>query len=335
LSDLGRLMVAFNSPVSLNNPLASSGPALVAPVEDAARKKVCREAINFVKDPHFLIRHVSAADMPGPQRLAWLDVLFGDKERMTLEFSRRQLAGLIGMPQGSLTQSERALRIECVLTLVRHGADHLHGTHLRAARDFMLAQLRAMQEDIDTLEDGPARIEHTELYLRTSEAITALYRPAIYGRAITQLWAFQPPATDAPQAQADAFVAKVRDNVDKIHSILVALDSDIEDMQTRMDHETRRADNAKALLAMRQDLARITPSLAQAPAWLDTLDMTVLNLKRASLLPETFGQLRSAMGGLVSTLQGVVRMATEGSAPPAPGILNSPVQPEPEVEGLG
>ena len=63
--------------------------------------------------------------------------------------------------------------------------------------------------------------------------------------------------------------------------------------------------------------------------------MTVLTLKRASLLPETFGQLRAAMVSLRSTLQGLVTRAAEGGAPQAPAILNAPVQQEPEVEGLG
>ncbi len=333
--DLGALKAEFNRPVPPASLPGTSGPAVVAPAEDAARKKVCQEAVQFVKEPYYLIRQMGASDMSGPQRLAWLDILYGDKERMTPEFSRRELTSLIGLPQGSLTQAERALRIECVLTLVRHGADHLQGIDLRGARNFMLEQLRAMQEDIASLDDGQPSIEHTELYLRTSQAITALYTPAIFGRAMNLQWAFQPPANDAPQAQTEAFLAKVRDHVDDIHLTLDALVSDIDDMQTRMDRETRRTDSEKALLALRQGLAGLTPPPAQAPAWLATLDMTVLNLKRATLLPETFGQLRAAMGGLVSTLQGVVRMATEGSAPPAPRIMDLPVQQEPEVEGLG
>ncbi len=335
MSDLSALKAEFNSPAPVASLEASSGPAVVAPLEDAARKKVCQQAVEFVKDPDFLIRKMSASDMSATARLAWLDILYGDKERMTQAFTHRQLAGLIGLPQGSLTHLERALRIEWVLVLVRHGAQHLNGVDLRSARNFMLEQLRAMQEDIDALDDGQPSIEHTERYLRTSQAITALYTPAIFGQAQQLAWAFQPPAPDAPASEVDAFLAKVRAQLDAFDAVLDTLVSDIEDMQTRMDRETRRTDNEKALQAVRQGLARLTPPPAQAPAWLATLDMTALNLKRATLLPETLGQLRAAMGGLRATLQGLVTMAAEGGAPPAHQILHSPVQQEPEVEGLG
>jgi len=334
VSDLGVLRADFDRPAPAANPGASSGPADL-PAEDAQQKKACLDALEFVKDPSYLIRTMTASDMSAPRQLAWLDLLYGDKRRMTREFTLEQLSSFLGMPQNSLTQAERALRLESVLTLVRHGAEHLDGVHLRSIRNFMLEQLRAMQADLVLQEDGQPSAEYTELYLKTSQAVTALYTPAVYARAMKLQWAFKMPGPGAPAAETEAFLAKAKEARNAILPELTALRGDIEDIEARLAHETGRTEKAAELLALRADLDRLQPPPAQAAAWRATLDGAVLDLKRSALLRETLGQLRAAMGALRSTLEAVVEMATQGAGPAAAGIPPPPMQPVPEVEGLG
>ncbi|HSW18478.1 MAG TPA: hypothetical protein VLJ86_14765 [Ramlibacter sp.] len=278
-SNKAALTALFDSPAPLAGASASSGPAVVAPVEDAARKKACKEAVEFVISPAYLIRQTRASDMSDPQRLAWLNLIYSDASHMNRDFARSQINELTGLPQGSLTSSERVLRMESILAAASHLSGYMNGVDLRIARDIMLTHLRAIQDDI-ALDDGAPGVDHAELARKASLAITGLYTPTVYGRPNDTAWVYTAPATSAPQAEKDAFLAQVRGKLDSINGTLEVLNSDIDDMQTRMKHETRRA----------------------------ALD------KRATLLPETLAQLAAAMIELRTTLVETVKMASDASA---------------------